>query len=113
MASSITSAPTFLETLTMASYSISWTGTTPVGTISLQTSNDATLDSAGQLANSGTWNTAPLQSGGASVSSIPISGNSGSGMIEILATGVNAVRLVYTATSGTGTLAVKFVGKVS
>ena len=112
MAADIISAPTILNSLSMYSYSVSWTGTTPVGTLEIQASNDCVILAAGGVAG-GTWNTKPVGLNGATVSSIPITGNSGNGMIDVGRDGVLAVRLVYRATSGTGTLSATINGKVA
>jgi hypothetical protein len=65
------------------------------------------------VANPGTWNTLPLDLNGVSVTSIPISGNTGQGMVDISDLGAYAIRLVYTKTSGTGTISAIVNGKVS
>lgn len=113
MASDITSQATILQSLTSGSYALSWTGTSPVGTLQFQVSDDYSLDPNGQVDNPGTWNTAPLSMSGTTVTAIPISGNTGNGYIDILGTGAYAARIVYTAASGTGTLNATVVGKVS
>jgi len=114
LASSSNSAATLLQSNTAFSYAILWTGTSPVGTLSLQTSNDYSVDATGKVLNSGTWNTAPLNVNGAYATSISISGNSGNGMIDgLCTTGVNAIRLSYTAGSGTGTMTVIVTAKVA
>ena len=112
MAANITAAPTILNSLTLYSYSVSWTGVAPVGVLSVEASNDCVILAAGGVSG-GTWNPIPLGLLGATVFSIPISGNSGNGMIDIERHGVFAVRLVYTATSGTGTLSATINGKVA
>ena len=61
--------------------------------------------------NPGTWNTLTLNYGGAAVTSVPVSGNTGNGMIDVTATGIYAIRLIYTAGSGTGSLTVTMVAK--
>ena len=60
MSSSITSAPTIVQKLSMISYQASWAGTTPVGTISVQLSNDFSLNADGTVHNAGTWTTMTL-----------------------------------------------------
>jgi hypothetical protein len=114
MASSVNSPPTILKSNTVYSYSVSWTGTIPVGTLSLQTSNDYALNTTGQVSNAGTWNTVPGNVNGAYATTIAISGNTGNGMIDYSApTGVHSVRLAYTAASGTGTMTIVFTAKVT
>jgi hypothetical protein len=110
---SLTSAPTVLSSLSKPSYAISWSGSSPVGTIIVQVSNDYSLGANGLVSNAGTWNTIPfLNSSGAIVSSFAVSGNTGTGFLDI-DTAAYAIQLVYTKTSGTGTLAVTIAGKVS
>jgi hypothetical protein len=109
----ITSDPTVLQSLTSCSYELSWTGAAPIGTASIQFSNDYSLGADGKTANAGNWVTATLSLNGAPVSSIPISGSPGNAFIDIDKTAAYAVRLVYTKTSGTGTLKATVNAKVS
>lgn len=111
---SLTSAPTILQSLTKVSYSAKWTnGGTPVGTIIVQVSNDYSLNPDGSVNNAGSWNTIPLQlSDGSTATSVAVSGNTGNGFIDVVS-GAYAVRLVYTRTSGSGTLNVIVNCKVS
>jgi len=113
MAANITSAPTILQSLTGISYSLSWTGSSPVGTASVQVSNDFSLNPNGTVNNAGTWTTLELQVNGSPVSSIPVSGNTGTAFIDIQKTMAYAIQLVYTAASGTGTLQAICVAKVA
>ncbi len=113
MATSITSDPTILQSLSCGSYSISWSGTSPVGTLVLQVSDDYKLNPKGAVENAGTWNTAPVSVDGSTETSMPVTGNTGTGFIDILGTGAYAIRLVYTATSGSGTLTAVVNGKVT
>lgn len=113
MAGNITSAVTILQSLSMASYSYSWSGSTPVGTIIVQVSNDYALSSTGAVLNAGTWNTIPFaNASGVTVTSFAVSGNTGVGFLEI-GTAAYAIRTVYTAGSGTGTLQVVIDCKVT
>lgn len=114
MSASITSAVTILGASTLGSMSYSWTGTSPVGTIALQISDDYALSADGKtVVNAGTWNSVYFQLNGSStlVNSAPLSGNSGNGIIEFN-TGAWAIRTVYTRTSGTGTLSATITAKV-
>ncbi len=113
MAANITSAPTILQSLTKFSYAVEWTGTSPVGTLAVQVSNDYALSGAGTVVNAGTWNVMTLTYNGSAVTSVPVSGNTGNGFIDVVNSAAYAVRLVYTAGSGTGTIAAQFNGKVS
>ena len=111
MGGNITSSPTILYLMSKCSYSFNWTGTSPVGTISIQGSNDFSLNNALGVYNPGIWNTLTLNYNGTAVTSVPVSGNSGNGLIDITATGIYAVRLLYTRASGTGTLTSYFCSK--
>ena len=113
MAGNLTSTPTILQSLTLVSYSLSWSGTSPVGTVSVQVSNDYALNSNGSVQNAGTWNTLTLQYNGGATTTIPVSGNTGTGFVDVSGTGAYAIRLIYTAASGTGTLQATINGKVS
>ncbi len=114
MSASANSAATLLQSNTAFSYAVKWDGTTPTGDLALEVSNDYALDSTGQVANAGIWTVAPLNVGGAYATSIAISGNSGNGMIDGVApTGVNAVRLAYTRSGGSGTMTLIVTAKVA
>lgn len=91
----------------MISYDISWSGTAPLGTMSVQVSNTYAQDSQGNVKNAGNWTTLVL-------SVVPsVSGNTGNGAIDIDATAFYAIRLVYNRTSGTGTMNATVAGKVA
>lgn len=113
MAGNITSSVTIIQKLSMISYGLSWAGTTPVGTIQVQVSNDYSIDATGETANAGTWNAITFSSAGLLVSSIPITGNTGNGFIDIDQIAAYAIRVVYTRTSGTGTLQCVLNAKVA
>jgi hypothetical protein len=107
MSGDITSLVTIISNQSMMSYQYSWTGSSPVGTISIEVSNDYELNSDGTVRTAGTWT--PL-----TLSSVPsVSGNTGDGLIDIDQIGAYAIRTVYTAGSGTGTLTAVFKGKVA
>lgn len=107
MATSITSAPTIVQNLSMVSYDISWSaGSTPVGTMSVQVSNTYSQNADGTVRNAGNWTTLTLSNTPA------ISGNTGNGAIDIDATAFYAIRLVYTRVSGSGTMLAVINGKV-
>lgn len=108
----ITSAPTILGMLTKFSYQAVWSaGSTPVGTIALQVSDDYKLNATGGVQNVGTWTTVVMSVSGAFVTSVPVSGNSGSDFIDA-ESGAYAVRIVYTRASGSGTLNAYITAKV-
>ena len=115
MSGNLISTISAISNISMINYAFSWTGTTPIGTISIQASNDVKLLANGQPDpnNPGTWNTLPLSLSGALVTSVPVSGSSGNGMIDVDAQGCYATRAVYTAVSGTGTLIATVNAKVT
>jgi len=113
MAGNLTSTPTILQSLTRAAYAIRWTGSTPVGSVSVEGSNDYALNPDGTVANSGTWDALTLSVNGSPSTTVAVSGNTGSGIIDITDTAVYAIRLIYTAGSGTGSLTATINGKVS
>ena len=106
MSSDIVSKVTIIRKMSEISYSVAWAGTAPVGSVSVQVSNDFAQNADGTIKNPGTWNTLPL-SGPTNVS-----GSSDNGFIDIDASGAYAIRLVYTATSGTGLMQAVIAGKV-
>ena len=107
MSGSITSTVTVIQKLSLISYSISWSGSTPVGTMSVEVSNDYEQNSDGSVRVAGTWNTLPLDAATA------VSGNTGNGFIDIDLQGGYALRLVYTRTSGTATMQAVMSAKVA
>jgi hypothetical protein len=111
MSGNIISSPTLLYLMSKCSYAFVWTGTSPVGAISIQGSNDFTLNNALNPYNPGTWNTLTFNYNGSPVTSVPVTGNTGNGIIDLTATGIWAVRCVYTATSGSGALTATFCSK--
>lgn len=96
---------TIIDQLVMVSYAILWTGASPVGNISVEVSNDYSINGQGEVKNPGTWDAIPLSA------PTPVSGNNDSGFIDIDAHAGFALRLVYTRTSGTGTMQVVVMGK--
>lgn len=113
MAANITSVATVIQKLSMMSYEVSWTGTSPVGTVSVQVSDSYVLNPDGTVKTAGNWNVVPFQSNGSTVTAIPVSGNSGTGYIDIDQIGAYAIRIIYTAGSGTGTLQAIINAKVA
>jgi hypothetical protein len=107
MSGNLTSEVTVIQNMSMMSYDVSWVGTAPVGTISVQVSNTYRENADGTVADPGDWTTLPL-------SMMPaVSGNAANGFIDIEALGAYAIRLVYNFTSGVGTMNVLMIGKVS
>lgn len=113
MGASITSSPTLFNNVSKIGYQAIWSsGSTPIGTLAVQFSSDYAIGPTGQVVNSGTWTTATINYLGAPVTSIPVTGNSGSAFIDIYETSAHASRLVYTRTSGTATMTAYVNGKV-
>lgn len=112
MAGNLTSKVTIIQKLSMLSYSYSWAGSSPVGTISVQVSNDYSQNADGTVANAGTWTSITLNVSGTPSTTMSISGNTGSNFIDIDSIAAYAIRTIYTAGSGTGTLQSYVVGKV-
>lgn len=115
MATTQTSAVTPLKGISILSYAYVWSGTSPVGTVTVQVSNDYAVSANGlAVTNAGTWNTIPfVNAAGATVTSFAISGNTGNGFVDVVLTGAYAVRTVYTAGSGVGTIQVIANARVS
>jgi hypothetical protein len=103
---SITSQPSIIQNLSKVAYSVSWAGSSPVGVLSVQVSNDYSQNAEGGTLNPGTWNTITLST------PANVSGNTGVGFIDIDSAAF-AIRLVYTKTSGTGSLQAFITGKVA
>lgn len=108
---SITSAVTILQSLNKVSYMVNWSGATPIGTLALQFSDDYSINPDGTVNNAGNWVTVWTSVNGVPASSIAISGNTGNAGFDA-ETGFYASRIVYTKTSGTGTLNATVAGKV-
>lgn len=109
MATSITGPATVIQMLPGLSYDISWTGT-PTGTFAIQVSNTYRQSPSGVVENAGNWNTLPTAS---FQGTYPVpSGSAGNGFLDVVGTEAAAIRFVYTAVSGTGTLTVVAAGKV-
>lgn len=100
---STTSLVTICDNMSALSYDVSWTGTSPIGVLSVQISNTYSINGEGQVHNAGNWSEIATQA---------VSGNTGNGMFDITITAAYAIRIVYTKTSGTGTLNVSVHGKV-
>lgn len=107
MSTTLTSKVTVIQNVSMVSYTVAWTGSSPVGVVTVQASNDYTQNADGTVRNAGTWVTLPLSS------TASVSGNTDSGVIDIDATAIYALRLIYTPVSGTGTLNATINGKVA
>lgn len=97
MASSITSIINETKLQDNVGIQLTWTGA-PVGTFSVQISSNYAQDSMGNITNPGTWVNVPV--------SPPIVAVGAPDVAYIDLTDMSAfyTRLVYTATSGAGTL---------
>lgn len=115
MAANITSLVTIIQKISLVSYTISWSGTSPSGTVSMQISNDYELDPTGAVKNAGNWSLLSFYNHGtaAPVTSVTVSGNTGTDELISSLCGAYAIRLIYTRTSGTGTLQAYVCGKVA
>lgn len=107
MSGNLTSKVTIMDNLSMVSYSVSWVGTSPVGEIVCEVSNDYSTNADGSVRNAGTWNELPLSTVAA------VSGNADNGFLDIDAQAGYALRLRYLRTSGIGTLNAVVKGKVA
>lgn len=107
MSADITSAVTILTNVTMVSYEIDWSaGATPVGSIVVEVSNSYSIDADGSVRNSGSWTQLTLSA------ATNVSGNTGSGVIQLSDMAVYAVRIRYVRTSGSGTMNALVTAKV-
>lgn len=110
---SLTSSVSIIQKISIVSYAYSWSGTSPVGTITVQVSNDYSLEPNGKVNNTGTWTGVYFYVAGSLAASISVSGNTGTAFLSIEGLGAYAIRTVYTKVSGTGTLQAVVAGKVS
>lgn len=113
MAANLTGLVSIISNITLIGYGFSWSGASPVGTITIECSNDYSIDAMGNVYNGGTWNTVPFDLNGTTVTSLPVSGNTGNGFVDIDALSAYAIRPVYTPASGNGTLSATITGKVA
>lgn len=106
MSAAIISDVTIIQNVSMISYDISWSGSSPEGTISIEVSNTYSKNQDGSVRNPGNWTELILST------NTEVTGNSGAGFIDIRELSSYAIRLVYTPASGTGLLNVMAAGKV-
>ncbi len=102
-ATSITSAVTNINTMDNVGITLKWAGA-PVGTFAIQVSNDYDQDYLGNVLSAGTWNTLPLSLTPALGSPIAVNLNQ---------LPFPWIRIVYTKTSGTGTLQAFYFRRLS
>lgn len=106
MSTSITSAPTNVQMIDNAGYSLSWSGT-PVGAFSFQCSADYTPGTfpSDYPVNAGTWTTMTLSA------NITASGSPDNAYVDLTLLSAPWIRVVYTRTSGSGSLSIWVTGK--
>lgn len=90
----------------MIGYAYSWTGAAPVGTVTVEISNDYSKNADGSVRNPGTWTQIYFSLNGTPSNSAPVTGSPGTGFIDIDAMSAYAIRTIYHRVSGTGTLQV-------
>lgn len=95
-----------VQDIPIISYDLDWAGSAPNGTVTVEASNTYVQSAGGAVKTPGNWNTIPLSAAAV------VSGNTGVGAIHIENVGFYAIRLVYTAVSGTGALNATVCGKV-
>lgn len=90
-----TSDTTIVEGIDEASILVQWSGTSPVGTITIEASNSTENEFKKNLE---VWETLDFSA------TISVSGNTGSHQILLNSLPFRAIRFIYTASSGTGSL---------
>lgn len=105
MGADVTSAVTNIQMLDNIGFQVVWTGT-PVGSFDVQVSLNYTQDEWGNVSNAGDWSSIGLTPAPSA------SGSAGSAYIDINQISAPWIRLVYTRTSGTGTLQGYITGKM-
>jgi len=109
MSGNITGPATVIQRLPGISYDIKWTGN-PTGTFAVQVSNTYAINPDGSVANAGNWTSLPTAS---FTGTYPApAGSGGTGFLDVVGTEAYAVRLIYTAGSGSGSLTVVAAAKV-
>lgn len=104
MAGNITSAVVEIKNQDNIGIQMIWTGA-PVGTFAVQVSMTFQEDSFGNVTNPGTWTSIPL------TPAITAAGSGDNAYIDLNQLSAPYVRVVYTRTSGTGTLNAFIDGK--
>lgn len=102
---SVTSAPTIINYVSGVSYDITWTGT-PTGSFSVQVSNTYSENPDGSVRNAGNWANVIISP------AVNAAGSDDNAIINLAGLETYAVRLVYTRSSGSGTLNAVICGKV-
>jgi hypothetical protein len=107
MSTTITSEATIVDNISAISYDISWSGSSPTGTVSVEVSDTYKENSNGTaILVAGNWYTLPLST------TTNVSGNTGTGGIDVQITGFYAIRLQYVPSGGTGTMQATLAAKV-
>lgn len=104
MGASITSSAQEVKLQDNVGLQLNWTGS-PVGTFSVQVSMDHLQDNLGNILVAGNWVTLTLSA------AIAAAGSADSAYIDLNQISAPYVRLVYTRTSGTGSLDAFIVAK--
>lgn len=104
MSGSITSIACEIQLQDNIGVQLNWSGV-PVGTFSIQVSNDHREDSKGNILNPGTWVSLPLSP------SITATGSPDSAYVDLNQLSAMYMRVVFTRTSGSGTLNAFVSGK--
>jgi hypothetical protein len=100
----ITSDVTCIKFLDNLGIQLSWTGS-PVGTFDVQVSNDYSDGKGASKANAGTWSSLGLNP------PVSASGSAADAYLQLQQICAPYIRVVYTKTSGTGSLTVVISGK--
>lgn len=103
---SVTSTVSNILNLDNIGFEATWSGSTPIGVISIEVSIDYAQDSFGNVTNSGTWTALSFTPTPA------VSGNTGSLYIDMNQLSAPWLRAKYTKTSGTGTIQGYICGKM-
>lgn len=106
MGANVTSSVSDIIYLDNIGVQVTWSaGSTPVGVLSIEVSADYAQDYLGNVTNAGNW---------VAIGSLTaaVSGNSGSVYFDINQISAPWIRVVYTRTSGSGTLNSKIVAKM-
>lgn len=108
LGASFDSAPFRIESQVYTAIQAVWTGTLPIGVLKVQASNDQGTDNVGTGVTN--WSDIPA-SGSLNPATVSVSGASGNGLFEIREAGYKWIRVVYTRTSGTGSIAITINAK--
>lgn len=106
MSADITSEVTIIQKLTGISFSYVWAGTAPEGRIVVEVSDDYSQNADGTVRNPGSWNECPLSA------VTLITGDTGTGFIDMAGCMAYAIRTRYIFDSGVGVLQSIITAKV-